>query len=445
MIRVEELFRQLEKASARIVALETENAALRRENEQLRRKVEQLESSGKVAPFRREPRRRKPENKSPGRPRGHPPAGRLDPEGPYDEEHEATLPCSCPACGSSKFGELEAVDEFVEELPEPKPYVTRIRSWRTTCRRCGKQIISPHPFSPTKGRPGAVRTRLGPRARATGAALTRTGMTVRKAAAVLRETAGLHVSPGGIVHSNHRLADSLLPLYNQLLGEVRTAPATHADETGWWMHGEPRTLCVFCSESASYFLVTPTRNRDLVRTTLGRGFNGVLVSDCLSIYDKVNPVQQKCYAHHLRAIAKALEQTPHAPLLKDLRELLLNAMALGRKKRRGKVWHQKRTALEREAGILLHQTRASPAERKVRNRLRKQRDHLFTFLDHPGVDATNNLAERQLRPAVITRKLSAGNKTERGARTWAILTSITATAQQRGQNPISVLCQQEFP
>jgi transposase len=63
----------------------------------------------------------------------------------------------------------------------------------------------------------------------------------------------------------------------------------------------------------------------------------------------------------------------------------------------------------------------------VRNRLNKQRDHLFTFLDHDGVDATNNLAERQLRPAVIARKISCGNKTQNGARTWQILTSLAAT------------------
>jgi hypothetical protein len=50
----------------------------------------------------------------------------------------------------------------------------------------------------------------------------------------------------------------------------------------------------------------------------------------------------------------------------------------------------------------------------VRKRLNKRRDHLFTFLDHDGVDATNNLAERQLRPAVIARKISCGNKTQKG-------------------------------
>ena len=43
--------------------------------------------------------------------------------------------------------------------------------------------------------------------------------------------------------------------------------------------------------------------------------------------------------------------------------------------------------------------------------LRKQRGHL-RFLDCDGVDATNNLAEREIRPAVMARRLSAGNRTE---------------------------------
>ena len=57
--------------------------------------------------------------------------------------------------------------------------------------------------------------------------------------------------------------------------------------------------------------------------------------------------------------------------------------------------------------------------------------------DHDGVDATNNLAERQLRPAVIARKISCGNKTPKGARTWQILTSLAATCTQRATSFIA--------
>ena len=98
-----------------------------------------------------------------------------------------------------------------------------------------------------------------------------------------------------------------------------------------------------------------------------------------------------------------------------------------------------RLALQYKAVQLLELPRSEPNEESVRNRLYKQRDHLFTFLDHDGVEATNNLAERQLRPAVIARKISCGNKTPKGARTWQILTSLAATCAQRATSFIAAL------
>ena len=47
-----------------------------------------------------------------------------------------------------------------------------------------------------------------------------------------------------------------------------------------------------------------------------------------------------------------------------------------------------------------------------------QEDHeqpwLFTFLHCPGIDATNNAGEREMRPAVIARKTWGGNRIEAG-------------------------------
>jgi hypothetical protein len=88
--------------------------------------------------------------------------------------------------------------------------------------------------------------------------------------------------------------------------------------------------------------------------------------------------------------------------------------------------------IHRRADALLLPTRIDPEEERVARRLRKRRQWRFTFLDHPGVEATNNRAERALRPAVITRKLSCGNRTTRGKHTWEILASLAATCAQRG-------------
>ena len=98
-----------------------------------------------------------------------------------------------------------------------------------------------------------------------------------------------------------------------------------------------------------------------------------------------------------------------------------------------------RQHLDQQADALILPPRSDPDEERVANRLRKPRQGLFTFLDHPGVEATNNRAERALRPAVIARKLSCGNKTERGKRTWEILASLAATCHQRGPNLVELL------
>ena len=71
--------------------------------------------------------------------------------------------------------------------------------------------------------------------------------------------------------------------------------------------------------------------------------------------------------------------------------------------------------------------------------LRKQREHLLRFLDHDGLDATNNLAEREIRPAVIARKLSAGNRTEAGAETHAVLASVLRTCRRQGRDILACL------
>jgi hypothetical protein len=95
------------------------------------------------------------------------------------------------------------------------------------------------------------------------------------------------------------------------------------------------------------------------------------------------------------------------------------------------VYERGVASLEQRLERLLGEEPSEREEQRIAQRLRKQREHLLTFLEREEVAATNNLAERQLRPAVITRKLSCGNKTERGARTWEVLASVAATCRQR--------------
>ena len=68
------------------------------------------------------------------------------------------------------------------------------------------------------------------------------------------------------------------------------------------------------------------------------------------------------------------------------------------------------------------------------NIFRENEDRLFQWVDHPNVPCKNNYAERNLRPVVISRKLSFGCQPERGMKTREIIMSVLHTVSCRGIN-----------
>ena len=76
---------------------------------------------------------------------------------------------------------------------------------------------------------------------------------------------------------------------------------------------------------------------------------------------------------------------------------------------------------------------------RLRKRLARHRDEMLTFLDYEQVSPYNNFAEQQMRPPVITRKISQQNRSRRAADTQAILMSLFQTAKLRGENPIEAI------
>ena len=397
-----------------------------------------------AAPFARPESKRSPSPNRPGRKGGHEGTCRVrPPEEAVDSRIEAPL-THCPHCGDALAPETdESLEQTLIEAPPVRPHVIRLVTHRNRCRGCGRRVASTHPLQVSMAG-GAASTHLGPRALALAASLNKgLGLTMRKTCAVLRDLLGIDLSPGGLAQALARVAGRLAPAYEALLETVRAEPVLHTDETSWWVGRTGFSLWVLTNQAGTCYRVVSTRSRAEAEALLGN-YRGVLVSDCLNIYDGLTLQQHKCYAHHLKEIGKALQDpTAQASLyLRELRALLVGAMALKAEMARLPAVEvaRMRRALETNADRLLGSPRtgaeadAAPAEERLRQRLRKQRAHLFTFLDHEAVDATNNLAERQLRPAIISRKLSCGNKTERGAETWQVLASLAATCRQAGSS-----------
>jgi len=244
------------------------------------------------------------------------------------------------------------------------------------------------------------------------------------------------------VRALRRVSERLEPLYQQLQTSIRASPAVYADETSWWVGGAGWWLWVFTTPTQTLYLVEKSRGQQVVRKVLGQSFGGTLVSDCLAAYDPIRCRKHKCYAHHLKAIAEARVQVPQSQFLREIRLMLKAAVAVGAATDiSGERGAELRARLEGWADALLGVAYTDPWEERIANRLSKQREHLFAFLYQNGVESTNNCAERQLRPAVIARKLSCGNKTEQGKRSWEILSSIAATCHQKSIHFASFIAQ----
>jgi transposase len=441
---------RLTEMAPELDALRAQNASLHQQLEVKTKRIAQLEEAlqaaqraahRQAAPFRVEPQKRAVAPKRPGRKHGHPGSFRHKPDH-IDEDIEVEL-CSCPHCGGTQFKDQDAIEQLIEDIPSVRPHVTRLTTYQGTCVGCGQSVRSKHPLQMSLAI-GAAGVHLGPRALAVAADLNKAkGLSMRKSCAVLRDCFGLQLSSGGLSQALDRLAAKVKPQYDALATELRQAPALHSDETSWWVAGPGWWLWVFTTHLLTFYVVARSRGRDLLNDILGKDFGGVLVSDCLAIYDDATALQHKCYAHHHKAIRQAKALHPHQGegFLCDVEAMLRAAVALQQQKADLSLesFSDLRQALEHKAVQLLEPPRSEPNEEAVRKRLHKQRDHLFTFLDHDGVDATNNLAERQLRPAVIARKISCGNKTPKGARTWQILASLAATCAQRTTSFIAEL------
>ncbi|HEV8318397.1 MAG TPA: IS66 family transposase [Vicinamibacterales bacterium] len=416
----------------RVAELEARLRDVDDENKRLRARVETLEktTARSAAPFRIKDTKRLQTPRRPGRHPGHRGVARRQPTR-VDAEVEVPL-TRCPHC-AAPMTDVHPRVQYIEEIPPMRPHVTRLTTYAGYCARCRRRGHSTHPLQVSTAI-GAAGVHLGPRALALAALLNKHhGLTMRKTCAVLAALCGLDLTPGGLAQALARVATRLAATYEALVQQIRAGPAVHGDETSWWVGGPGWWLWVFATPGTTVYRVAPGRGRNVVLDTLGAQYPGVVISDCLAVYDGLSSPQHKCYAHHLRAVA-AVRAEHSSPYAEQWHQLLHAAMTLKQTGTAADRHGLPRRALETAADEYLAVPRRAPLEEALRQRLAKQRDHLFTFLDHANVPATNNLAERQLRPAVIARKLSCGNKTPDGARVWEILTSVAATCAQRGES-----------
>lgn len=371
----------------------------------------------------------------PGREKGHPGTRRPTPE-LIDRQVDHRLE-TCPDCHGALTRTNQVRTRITEDIPEAiTPVVTEHTIHRDWCPRCQKAV---EPVV-TEALPGAT---LGNRTLVLSAWLHYgLGNTLSQIVAVFNHHLTLKLSPGGLVQMWYRLQAILFAWYLEIQAEALGSAVLHADETGWRVNGKTHWLWCFTTTGLTYFLIDRSRGSPALAEFFKDEFDGTLVTDFWGAYNKVVCARrQTCLVHLLREL-KTVEKYgrpgPHWPaFVKKLRRLLGDAIRL---KKRDGVPAEEDTSRRARLTVRLDKLIATAWEdknaKRLIKRLRRHRDDLFTFLDEPDVPFDNNHAERAIRPAVMIRKNSFGNRSDRGADTQAVLMSVYRTLQQRGHAPL---------
>ena len=438
--RIAELEMELVRQRASLQRLQVDNLRLQRLLEKLREENEALKREGKrqAAPFAR--RKRVEHPKKPGRKAGQGKFSRR--EAPTDRQVNRTKKAKlhgCPECGG-RLQDIHQHEQYVTDIPETIQLVTtRYITESGYCGSCQKRVRSRHPEQ-TSQATGAAGVLVGPRAKALAADLKhRLGGSYAKVSEALNDAFGLQVSRSGWCQADQRLAKVARPVYEELIEVVRRSLVVHADETGWRIGTLPAWLWVFTNQEATVYVIRDNRSSDVVVEILGEKFKGILASDCFLAYDDKRLsdwLKQKCLSHLLKDL-KGMEESKTGRAVRfaqQLTTLLRAALALKAEKANldPANFTQRAQDLETQLDSLISRQRNLKDRDNVRfaRRLRKHRPHLLRFLYVDDLDATNNLAERQLRPGVIIRKTNGCNRAKAGADAHSILTSVMVTCHQ---------------
>jgi ribosomal protein S27AE len=356
---------------------------------------------------------------------GHAGHGRtaLSLEGADRVERVALERESCPDCGE-KLLSAGLRSRTITDLRPQRVEKVLLRLERKRCPKCGRRWLA------------SVRGVL-PR-----------GLYSNVLLAHVAEQHYLHGTPLGVIERQTGLAHgSLLQALKEvarllegaveaLIHEYRAAPVRHADETGWRTDGQNGYAWLFATPTMSLFRFRSTRAASVPAEVMGKKrLRGVLVVDRYHGYNKAPVALQYCYGHLDRdteGIEKEFPDEPEvAALVRSMSPALAEAMTLRTLGLPRKEFLRRAARTKRRIIAVAHRRANHPAIQKIQDIFRKNPHRLYHWARDPSIPAENNLAERDLRPLVVARKVSFGSQSQAGARTRETLMTILHTLKKR--------------
>jgi len=435
----------------RIAELEAEVAELRQTNEKLLARIAALEARlnqssanssqppSKDSPKQRRERKRKRKSgrKRGGQP-GHKPHQR---ELVPPEKVTATVdhrPDQCDGCGAvlTEVDDTEPLRHQIIELPEIIPDVTEHRLHACDCPSCGHRTRAKLP-------PDVPASMWGPRLQALVGLLTGSYRVSRRGVvSLLSDVLSIRVSLGALSKAEERVSEAIAPAVDEAVDFAQAQPIKHCDATSWSNGGIARTLWTLSTAMVTVFAITVDGSRSAARVLLDR-VRGILVSDRATVFlFWAMSRRQICWAHLLRKFLGCAQRGgPGAQLARELQsttELMFHYWHRVRDGTMSRAEFRRWTFTVRERFEWLLErgaARSAPGFSGVCKNILEHKDALWNFVEHRGLDPTNNQAERDLRPGVQWRKTSYGSQSERGERYAERIMTVTHTLRKQ-QRPV---------
>lgn len=345
----------------------------------------------------------------------------------------------CPCCGSSDITECDGADEHVQQdIILPKVQTTLYLKHKYYCGNCKKTVTG-------KGINELPKGKIGPMAKAWGVFL-KFGVKISDRDVVnILKMSGLDVVASSIVGFRDQLKREAFPIYKELIESLKQGKFAHWDETGTKVDGDNAWRWKVSNKKVSVTHTDRSRGQKVVEELFGPEYGGVLISDFLSAYNKITTkAKQRCLVHILRDLKKVIkywaeEDEEVIRYCVRLEKIFEDAIRLY-KEYADKVWDKKYYRRRKLITASLTDFAFPNPDKKILNRfakrLERHKNELFTFLYIKGIDYHNNHAEQQIRPDVLLRKVTFGNRSEKGAKVHDVVMSVLQTAKLNKMDPV---------
>ena len=435
-LRIDRLVESNAAKDRRIAALEAENAALKAAQTGSPSNPADVRIFGSSTPSSlipikenstEEARRRRG-----GQPEGHEGHGRKAVAGEdVDETVELERPTTCPLCGGALVNP-HSRERIVFDVVPARHVKRKYVVWRAWCPACGEW----HEVAP----PGVM-----PRFAFSNNLIAQVLVDHMKNGiplGTLARRAG--VKKSSLHAMEHRIAEMLEGGIDRILEEFRAAPVKHADETKWPCDGKSGYAWGFFSPTVSIYRFRGTRGSEVPVDVFGPGPHlGVLVVDRYAGYNSswLGPMQY-CLEHYRRNVGDLLEANPknaeYQKYIPPFLGLLREAMKL-RSSCDGEKYNGESRRIRDEILTLVESPVKDGKLKGYFDLIKEKRHRFFQWVEHPEVEAENNLAERRIRPIVTARKVCFCSQSEKGLKTRETLMTVIDTLSLRNEDVVAKL------